>query len=345
VSRPRPDELEISVLGRGFGESLLIHVGSGAWVVVDSFRDESGEPAPLSYLETFASPDRTDRVVAVVITHWDDDHTRGMAEIIAAHSPAEVWMPAVLDNDEAFEFAVTHDMATRSSPVPSGLREFVAVAEQVGDDTRMWGIRGRAVATGTDATIRLLSPHDAVASRGFAALGITQQPGFGELSSPEPNNTSIALWVSWTGRRALLGADLENGRWGWQAIVASWPEAEPTAYVLKVPHHGSPDAHYDGMYEQMCDRNAAAAVTRYTRGAAPRPSDDDRNRVRPLVGAGWVVGAEGPGRRSSTPEELHEESTTIDGLWYPRGPIGHLQIRCDAAGTWTSQTHGTTEVL
>jgi len=42
---PQPDELEISLFGPGYGESTLVHLGSGNWMIVDSCLDESGEKA------------------------------------------------------------------------------------------------------------------------------------------------------------------------------------------------------------------------------------------------------------------------------------------------------------
>ncbi|MBN1875905.1 MAG: hypothetical protein JXA33_16905 [Anaerolineae bacterium] len=50
---PAPDELEISVFGPGYGESILVHVGAGNWILVDSCLDPvSKQPAALTYLDT-----------------------------------------------------------------------------------------------------------------------------------------------------------------------------------------------------------------------------------------------------------------------------------------------------
>ena len=39
TSRPRPDELEVSLFGAGNGECVVAHCGNDDWVIVDSFRD------------------------------------------------------------------------------------------------------------------------------------------------------------------------------------------------------------------------------------------------------------------------------------------------------------------
>lgn len=43
---PPPDVIEVSVFGRGSGESVLVHYGDGQWIIVDSFLID-GEPIAL----------------------------------------------------------------------------------------------------------------------------------------------------------------------------------------------------------------------------------------------------------------------------------------------------------
>jgi len=44
----KQDEIEVSVFGPGYGESILVHLGAGKWVIVDSCRDnKTGETIPL----------------------------------------------------------------------------------------------------------------------------------------------------------------------------------------------------------------------------------------------------------------------------------------------------------
>ena len=50
---PAADELEVTVLGPGYGEAIVIHYGKGQWVIVDSCKFEKGETAPLVYLRKY----------------------------------------------------------------------------------------------------------------------------------------------------------------------------------------------------------------------------------------------------------------------------------------------------
>ena len=38
ATAPAHDEIQIVVLGKGIGECVLIHLGDGEWVIVDSFK-------------------------------------------------------------------------------------------------------------------------------------------------------------------------------------------------------------------------------------------------------------------------------------------------------------------
>ena len=48
---PGQREFEITLLGPGYGESIVMHVGAGVWVLVDSCLDRNGRPRALQYLE------------------------------------------------------------------------------------------------------------------------------------------------------------------------------------------------------------------------------------------------------------------------------------------------------
>jgi glyoxylase-like metal-dependent hydrolase (beta-lactamase superfamily II) len=56
------------------GESLVVHLGDGDWMVVDSFVDrQTGRPVALDYLTRLGlSPEKVLR--HIVISHWHDDH-------------------------------------------------------------------------------------------------------------------------------------------------------------------------------------------------------------------------------------------------------------------------------
>jgi len=91
LDSPLSDELEVSVFGplRGFGESIVVHIGSGQWIVIDSCcSSDGGRPAPLIYLESIGV-DVSTSVCMVVASHWHSDHIEGLGAIFKNCEQAE----------------------------------------------------------------------------------------------------------------------------------------------------------------------------------------------------------------------------------------------------------------
>ncbi len=52
LDRPSKDEIEVVLLGPGYGESIVLHLGYGSWVIVDSCINTEGRPRALEYLDS-----------------------------------------------------------------------------------------------------------------------------------------------------------------------------------------------------------------------------------------------------------------------------------------------------
>src|SRR5476651_2566238 len=99
---PSPNELELSLFGPGVGECLVVHLGSGNWMIVDScLKEPRGRPIALEYLESL-NVDVGSQVKLVVVTHWNDDHIQGIGEIVRAASSARFACSAALGSREFF---------------------------------------------------------------------------------------------------------------------------------------------------------------------------------------------------------------------------------------------------
>jgi len=95
----RLDELEVSVFGPGTGECIVAHLGNDEWMVVDSCLGKvSKRSVALDYLEEINVPVSAVRVIA--ITHWHDDHTRGIAGVLRACPNAVFFCPSALRTEE-----------------------------------------------------------------------------------------------------------------------------------------------------------------------------------------------------------------------------------------------------
>src|SRR6266516_2780396 len=123
---PERDEFEISIFGPGRGECLVLHLGCGDWIVVDSCIDSrTGRPVAIPYLESLGVDIRT-AVKSVVVTHWHDDHMRGAAEIVRhAESAGFVCSQALSER----EFCQLIAQSRRSLIPDPGMAEFGAVLD------------------------------------------------------------------------------------------------------------------------------------------------------------------------------------------------------------------------
>jgi len=109
---PRTDEVEVTLLGPGYGESIVVHAGEGCWIIVDSCVSDTGTPQPLDYLIDMGI-DAAEAVALIVATHWHDDHIRGMSELVNSCRKAKFHCAAALRRKEFL--AAIHALNGRGS--------------------------------------------------------------------------------------------------------------------------------------------------------------------------------------------------------------------------------------
>jgi hypothetical protein len=291
TSGPTADEVEISLLGPGYGECVVIHAGDGDWIIVDCCVDaESGLPSAIDYLESMGI-DLARQVRLIVATHWHDDHVRGIGHLLEACRSAEFCCSVALQKKE---FLVLVKAATAGSFLRrSGLAEFASILETLSSRhaTTRWGVADRDLWMRSHpgqpdyARVRALSPSDASINR--ALLDIAREiPKAGQsrvrAPAPTPNHAAVALWVEVGEATALLGADLEDTATpgtGWAAVVRSPVRPHGTAEIFKVPHHGSASAHNEDVWSQMIAEPHYLVLTPFVLGGKPLPSRDDRRHL------------------------------------------------------------------
>ncbi len=217
---PNPDEIELTLFGPGYGESIVLHTGGGAWVVVDSCIDEAGKPAALAYLEGIGlDPARAVRLI--VASHWHDDHVRGMARLAEACGRAEFCCAAALRSEE-FLAAVDALERRHRTFARSGVREIHGVFSRIAErkSPAQFAIANRRLFQREECEIWSLSPHDGAIQAFLRSVG-GLLPAEGETKTrvPDrtPNGVAVALWARVADVAILLGSDLEKV--GWREIL------------------------------------------------------------------------------------------------------------------------------
>lgn len=274
-----------------------MHV-DGEWMLVDScLNPETGEPAALGYLHTIGVSAR-DSVCLVLVTHWDDDHVRGIQFVVEECERATVACSLALNRKDIVQFVIEQGRATGG--LGSGLDELRTILMRCRSTGRfMWATATRPLhprASGGSPTVIALSPSDDAVSRSVEDL-IEQATG-AQISfrrryraAEGPNGASVAATVQAGDVSILLGADLENSNnpaSGWDAVLA---DARPatSASVVKVPHHGSEGAHHEGMWDEIVDDDAVAIVTPWVLAGGHLPTDADLARLRGVAGRVYLT--------------------------------------------------------
>lgn len=303
LNPPAYDELEVSVFGPGYGESIILHLGEGKWMLVDSCLDpDSGFPAPVKYLNDLKI-DPASAVKIVVATHWHDDHIRGLGAVFRACESAQLVISKALGTEEFFSLATLY--SKRPVAETTGVDEFGRVF-QILDERKKRGVQLnpptyavtdrilytdqiRLAPLAVDVRVSALSPSDASilkADVAFAQLLPRENLPKRRLVSPTPNHASVVLWVEVGQHKILLGADLEktaDPKAGWSVILDEAKVISGKASVFKIPHHGSENAHEDRVWSEILHPNPWAVVTPYRGGKKPLPSSTDVKRIANLT--------------------------------------------------------------
>ena len=311
---PGAGEFELTLFGPGYGESIVLHVGDGVWVIVDSCIDDNRAPRALRYLESLGL-DPARAVALIVATHWHDDHIRGMAQLVDACSGAAFCCAAALCQKE-FLSAVATLERRHLTVAGSGVRELYKVFTrlvQVGARPRH-AVANRRVFTRGACEVWSLSPSDAAFQNFLRVIGglvLREGQTKTRIRELSPNDLAVALWVQVGDVAVLLGSDLEGSSWEVILQSAERPPGQASAY--KIAHHGSENADRPGVWEQMLDGDPVAVLTPWQRGGHTLPSEQDVQRILSNADKAYASArsrsvTESPSRRSRMVDRTIRES-------------------------------------
>ncbi len=295
---PAHDEVEVTLFGPGKGESCLVHLGGGRWLIVDSCRDQTTKDVPaLAYLKGIGV-DIATQVELIVATHAHDDHFAGIADIFQAASSATFILSNALTGDEFFALMDVDRIRQQLNPPKlrvSAYEEYRRVNEIA--DARFQANGGivpmRRATQGLAlldinqqgrnpaVSVWALSPSEEATTRALRKIAnsLPLVGGGKNGSTVDPNECSIALRIHVGDISVLLGADLPVGPegCGWKAVLATPKPFKAT--LLKVPHHGSPTAHHPDVWGELLVNDPVALVAPFRAGRRPIPDSTDRARI------------------------------------------------------------------
>ncbi len=343
---PGDEEFELTLLGPGYGESIVLHVGNCVWVVVDSCLDAERKPGALSYLNSIGV-NSVQGIALIVATHWHDDHIRGMAHLVESCPDAQFCCASALCREEFLTVAGTLE-DRRFSASGSGLREIHRVFSRLAEVGKRpaYALSSRVVFRNETCTISSLSPDDETFQRFLTSVG-RLIPSRGKnktrIRSLYPNEVAVVLWVECGGNSLLLGADM--GRRGWAAIVEDTSRPVGKASVFKIPHHGSEGADEPAVWERMLEDEPFAVLTPWRRGSGVLPTKRDVERIQRATSKAWITNNGLPGQSSFRHENKTVERTLREsGVRIRRlvrdSSFVRLRRSINASDQWMVETFG-----
>jgi hypothetical protein len=290
---PDPDEFEVTLLGRGFGECVVMHIGQGQWAIVDSMyhygldgsaaEDRTDMPAARWYLDNMqVSPEL---VKDIFLTHFHKDHFEGVGLLHRYYIDAQLLVTAPL-GVSLFQSLFSSDKGepTVFGEVPDTLnRALERKRAGVFDGLRYLQV-GWSRPYADDVRLTALSPLDAAIRESQVAIADCVGKGWPAVRTElrRQNSCSVVLHLETPAGRALLGADLETKPTdcGWAAVLAE-PDHGRLKQVdlVKVPHHGSAGADHVPMWDALTKKPLEMAVAPFEKGSVRLPTHADWVRL------------------------------------------------------------------
>jgi hypothetical protein len=349
--------VEVSVVGRGYGECVLVHLGWGDWLIVDCCLADPEPPAPYPalYLERIGVP--FEQVRWLLASHWHDDHVAGFRALTRLCGTATVFMSEALRSQE-FASLVLAEIEEPPGRIGSGIREMRQTLKELKKSSRTVE-QARAdqrlsldEMDGLTREIWALSPSNAASLRAKSAFVQEALPVAAarrRVRAPGPNEASVALHVRVGDVVILLGADLENEKAadrGWKAVLESVGRPRERASLFKLAHHGADNGDHPDVWADMLDKEPVVALTPYGQGPRPRPDDADVARICSYTSEAYIAGPRHVKLpRASSPVEKVRRRAVRSAVVSER-PLGHVRCRRSAAASaWGVDLDGAAEHL
>lgn len=336
---PPADVAEVSLIGPGYGESIVVHLGDGEWIIVDSCVEQGSrdpvQSAATVYLNRIGVNLAT-QVPCILATHWHDDHIKGLSDVVGLCASAEFCCPVALSRKEflgfASFFAGTEPPATSRSTreimdVLEILEKRDALPKLLKTDSKVLERKERGV------EICALSPSDERIVEFISRLAENMpKPGTTRrkrIRDAGPNELSVALLINLGNDAVLLGADLEEtpGR-GWTSVLGNSQSVRgKRASVYKVAHHGSKTADCPDVWEKLLLPTPFALLTPFSRGRRRLPSGEDVARILKRTPNAYSSARMDSGKGAVQRDKSVERTVRESGWKFQYLKQGHIRMR------------------
>ena len=335
---PPSDQVEVVLLGPRYGEALCVHIGDNRWLAVDScLYGRPAMPAALFYFDKIGVS--ADRLELVCVTHWHDDHVRGISELVRQAASAKVVIPEALQRKEFMVLAARFG----GESLTGGAKELFNLYNNF-RGTRSFVLAGESKLILKDQTsagaveVWAMSPSSAEVVQCLADIGkLIPQEGepLGKLPKQHPNHLAMVLLVKVGSASMLFGADLEqvsHADQGWNGVLASVAAQGSVSTLFKVPHHGSVTAYNADVWHKMLAADATSLVTPFHFGSSKLPTPEEISAIKAHTQHIFIT-TEQPlvrprlAKPAVVERELKDRTSGQKGLYQERAEPGAVRCR------------------
>lgn len=344
-SAPGEDEIEISLFGPGYGEAIAVHLGKGAWILVDSCIDpKAKKPATEVYLDFLGI--QPEQVKSIVASHWHDDHVRGLSQLVKKYSNADFISSAVFSDKDALAFLTAYS-GESSQGLGRGAKElYNSIASHPSPSYAMH----KSIVVDNPVLVTALSPVPATFSQSIAHIVQYLPKNKGGINNaPEirPNYESIVLHIDLGDDAIILGSDLEDDvNNGWTAIIADqWSKSRTKASIYKVAHHGSKTGDCDQIWSTLLSEEPTVAITPWALAGNSLPSELDKQRLKGRSSAAYISSSRSrsPNMDSQLIKRLGDMASNIKSIDTGLGVVRFRKKAVDSA--WNVELFGAAKKL
>lgn len=334
----KQDDLGIYLFPCGDGDTVLIRLPDDRWILVDCCLSKAD--GTLDRFLAFLEEQGIQRFAMVMLTHPDEDHFRGMGDLLLRFaSNTEEYGPTVFvdsgfNRKELRSYYSVH--AGKSS-----YRKLLDALESLERD-------GKLDPRSADSQIRPMEPRGLRHRIKFIPVGPDPSKmrkrlrdqvvslSQGRDRGIRANNESIVLVLRIVSdarsSNILLAGDAEHS--GLNDSIDRWREwaelnsAQIGFRVLKVPHHGT-RASFNQLLVDCREPTPAECVAAISAGGST-PGFPDRSVIEKYIEAGWTVLLTTPRTAPSTPSSLLDLMPRLRSTLELRGEI--VEICLDSQG-------------
>lgn len=297
---PKDNELEVTIFGPGYGESIVLHIPQIGWGIIDSCEYKTKNKSivlPLEYLLNITTKPHP-QLAFVILTHPHHDHCKGIDRILREY-PGGTKRVCRYDGDGIREWqAYKNKKDTALKKVIQGLGyafdsidkavESGAHFRRLGEMTTVFNesvnLKGY---NSINVRMLALSPS-AISIQEYTAMLQKAIPGVGQpilkMDDEGHNLVSVALLLEFGKLQIIFGSDVETGsnkNTGWSGIISNKDSPSLWANLVKVSHHGSENGHNDSAWREFCKKgNPLSLVTPFRKGGVFLPKNSDVDRIK-----------------------------------------------------------------